>query len=52
MTPLLALVVSMVFEAFHPGWLTLAGAALAVLGNVLMLMPVRGQGQLRETSPA
>ena len=52
MTPLLALVVSMVFEAFHPGWLTFAGVALAVLGNVLMLMPVRGQGQLRETSPA
>jgi len=37
MTPLLALLVSMVFEAFHPDWLTFAGAALAVLGNVLML---------------
>jgi drug/metabolite transporter (DMT)-like permease len=37
MTPLLALVVSMLFEAFRPGLLTLTGAALAVAGNVLML---------------
>jgi drug/metabolite transporter (DMT)-like permease len=37
MTPLLALVVSMIFEAFHPDALTLTGAALAVVGNVLML---------------
>jgi len=37
MTPLLALVVSMVFEAFRPDSLTLTGAALAVFGNVLML---------------
>jgi len=37
MTPLLALVVSMVFEAFHPDALTLAGAVLAVTGNVLKL---------------
>ena len=37
MTPLLALVVSMAFEGFHPGALTFAGAALAVGGNVLML---------------
>jgi drug/metabolite transporter (DMT)-like permease len=37
MTPLLALVVSMAFEGFHPTLLTLAGAALAVGGNVLML---------------
>jgi drug/metabolite transporter (DMT)-like permease len=37
MTPLLALVVSMLFEAFHPDVLTLTGAALAVAGNVLML---------------
>jgi drug/metabolite transporter (DMT)-like permease len=37
MTPLLALVVSMIFEAFHPDVLTLTGAALAVAGNVLML---------------
>ena len=34
---LLALVVSMLFEAFHPDALTLLGAALAVAGNVLML---------------
>jgi drug/metabolite transporter (DMT)-like permease len=37
MTPLLALVVSMVFEAFRPDALTISGAALAVTGNVLML---------------
>jgi drug/metabolite transporter (DMT)-like permease len=39
MTPLLALLVSMLFEGFHPDALTLTGAALAVLGNVLMLRP-------------
>jgi drug/metabolite transporter (DMT)-like permease len=37
MTPLLALVVSMVFEGLHADALTFAGAALAVVGNVLML---------------
>jgi drug/metabolite transporter (DMT)-like permease len=37
MTPLLALIVSMAFEAFRPDALTLCGAALAVAGNVLML---------------
>jgi drug/metabolite transporter (DMT)-like permease len=37
MTPLLALVISMAFERFRPDALTLAGAALAVVGNVLML---------------
>lgn len=37
MTPLLALVVSMAFEGFHPDMLTFAGAALAVGGNILML---------------
>ena len=37
MTPLLALLVSMAFEDFQPEALTLAGAALAVTGNVLML---------------
>jgi drug/metabolite transporter (DMT)-like permease len=37
MTPLLALVISMIFEAFRPDLLVLAGAALAVAGNVLML---------------
>ena len=37
MTPLLALVISMVFERFRPDALTFAGAALAVAGNVLML---------------
>ena len=37
MTPLLALLVSMVFENFRPAVPTFIGAALAVLGNVLML---------------
>jgi drug/metabolite transporter (DMT)-like permease len=37
MTPLLALVVSMIFEGFRPQALTLAGVALAVTGNVLRL---------------
>ena len=41
MTPLLALVVSMVFEAFRPDLLTLTGAAMAVGGNVLMLRRAR-----------
>jgi drug/metabolite transporter (DMT)-like permease len=39
MTPLLALVVSMVFEGFRPDVLTGVGAALAVGGNLLMLRP-------------
>ena len=37
MTPLLALLVSLVFENFQPDLLTLTGAGLAVAGNVLML---------------
>jgi len=45
MTPLLALLVSMVFEAFHPDALTLTGAGLAVAGNVLMLRRT-GQGSV------
>ncbi len=40
MTPLLALVVSMAFEAFRPDGLTLIGAVLAVAGNVLILRRV------------
>lgn len=39
MTPLLALVVSLVFEGFRPNALTFVGAALAVAGNALMLLP-------------
>jgi drug/metabolite transporter (DMT)-like permease len=37
MTPLLALVISVAFEGFHPDALTFTGAGLAVAGNVLML---------------
>ena len=40
MTPLIALVVSLVFESFRPDLLTALGAALAALGNALMLWPV------------
>jgi drug/metabolite transporter (DMT)-like permease len=39
MTPLLALVVSLLFEGFRPESLTFVGAALAVAGNVWMLRP-------------
>ena len=37
MTPLLALLVSLLVEGFRPDLLTLCGLVLAVLGNVLML---------------
>ena len=39
MTPLLALVVSLVLEGFRPTAVTFAGVVLALLGNTLMLMP-------------
>ena len=39
MTPVLALVVSAVFEGFRPVLLTWLGAALAVAGNLLILRP-------------
>ena len=39
MTPLIALVVSLVFEGFRPDALTGLGAVLAVAGNALMLRP-------------
>jgi len=41
MTPLLALVVSLALEGFHPTVLTVAGAACAIAGNALMLRPAR-----------
>jgi len=37
MTPLIALMVSLVFEGYTPGVLTALGVALAVAGNALML---------------
>lgn len=42
MTPLLALVVSLLFEGYRPQWWTFAGAALALVGNAWMLRPVSG----------
>jgi len=49
MTPLLALIVSIAFEGFRPDVLTAAGAALAVAGNALMLIPARSD---RRQAPA
>jgi drug/metabolite transporter (DMT)-like permease len=39
MTPLLALLVSLLFEGFRPEARTVLGAALALLGNAMMLWP-------------
>ncbi|WP_295640818.1 EamA family transporter [uncultured Methylibium sp.] len=39
--PVLAIIVSVALEGYRPGWLTLAGVAFAVLGNVWMLVPRR-----------
>jgi drug/metabolite transporter (DMT)-like permease len=39
MTPVLALVVSALFEGFRPQWLTWLGVALAMGGNALILAP-------------
>lgn len=44
MTPVFALVVSALFEGFRPVLLTWLGAALAVLGNVLILKPKLRRG--------
>ena len=41
MTPLLALLVSLLFEGYRPEPLTFAGAALALAGNVAMLRPAK-----------
>lgn len=41
MVPVVALVISFLFEKFAWGWLTSAGVALSVLGNVLMLRSAR-----------
>jgi drug/metabolite transporter (DMT)-like permease len=46
MTPLLALLVSVGWESYQASWFTLLGAALAVLGNVLVLRPKRSQAAL------
>ena len=44
MTPLIALVVSLLFEGYRPDALTALGAALAVAGNTLMLRPAAAAG--------
>jgi len=41
MVPIVALVISFFFEKFDWTWLTSAGVALSVLGNVLMLRPAK-----------
>ena len=43
LVPLLALVVSLLFEGFRPTPLTVAGAAIAGAGNLLMLRPARSR---------
>jgi len=50
MTPLLALVVSTLFEHYQPDGLTVLGAALAVAGNALMLR--RATAPARPAEPA
>ncbi|MDH4062483.1 MAG: EamA/RhaT family transporter, partial [Aquincola sp.] len=42
MTPVLALVISALFEGFRPVAMTWLGAALAVVGNALILKPRLG----------
>lgn len=42
-TPVLALLVSALFEGYRPDALAYAGVALAVAGNVLSLVPARGE---------
>ena len=42
LTPLLAVTVSVIFEGFRPDAITVAGAAMAVAGNVLMLRRAGG----------
>jgi drug/metabolite transporter (DMT)-like permease len=41
MVPIVALAISFFFEKFDWGWLTTAGVALSVMGNVLMLRQTR-----------
>ena len=50
MTPIVALLVSTAFEGYRPGLWTLAGGALALAGNALMLR--RGAGAARRLEPA
>ena len=42
MTPILALVMSLLLEGFRPSWATFAGALLALLGNWCILAPSAG----------
>jgi drug/metabolite transporter (DMT)-like permease len=52
MTPLLALLVSMLLESYQASLYTLFGAALAVLGNVLVLRPKRNTPGVPATAHA
>jgi drug/metabolite transporter (DMT)-like permease len=52
MTPILALVVSAVFEGYRPDLLAGLGAALAVAGNVLILRRASAAPAVRDASPA
>lgn len=44
MVPIVALAISFFFEKFVWGWLTTTGVALSVVGNIVMLRPVRTRG--------
>ena len=50
-TPVFALVVSALLEGFRPVWLTWAGAALAVAGNLLILRPARREQPAAQAAP-
>jgi drug/metabolite transporter (DMT)-like permease len=55
MTPVLALVISTLLEAYRPTWVTLVGVLLAIFGNRLMLTgtaPVPPAHAARAASPA
>jgi drug/metabolite transporter (DMT)-like permease len=52
MTPLLALVVSLLFEGFRPDLLTGLGVTLAVIGNARMLLPAAASAPLTGGVPA
>ncbi len=51
MTPLLALLISLLFENYRPGLLTAVGALVAVIGNAMMLRPA-GSALPRRVAPA
>jgi drug/metabolite transporter (DMT)-like permease len=45
MTPVVALLISMLFEAYLWTWMTTLGVALSLIGNLLMLRPPTAPGR-------